>query len=142
MTDGLNRATILGNLGADPELRVTSGGKAVCRMRVATSHSYVDSAGARQEATEWHTCSLWGKRGEAIARLLHKGDRVYLEGALRTSEYEKDGVKRYTTEIVILNVVLCGKKQEGGRPTTATSSRAPSADEPPPGAVHDDDIPF
>jgi single-strand DNA-binding protein len=139
MTDGLNRATILGNLGADPELRVTGGGKAVCRMRVATSDSYLDGQGQRQETTEWHTCSLWGKRGEAVARMLKKGDRVYLEGKLRTSEYEKDGVKRYTTEIVVLNVVLCGKRLGGAAPA---SSRAASPDEPPPGAEQGDDIPF
>ena len=139
MTDGLNRATILGNLGADPELRVTGGGKPVCRMRVATSESYLDRDNKRVETTEWHTCSLWGKRGEAVAKMLRKGDRVYLEGKLRTSEYEKDGVKRYTTEIVVLNVVLCGKRPGGAAPA---SSRATSPDESPPGAERDDDIPF
>jgi single-strand DNA-binding protein len=113
-------------------------------MRVATSHSYLDKAGVRQEATEWHTCSLWGKRGEAMARMLHKGDRIYLEGSLRTSEYEKDGVKRYTTEIVVLNAVLCGKKSDTRRETVpeAGSTRGRSPDELPPGAVSDDDIPF
>lgn len=119
MANGLNRATILGNLGADPELRLTSGGDAILRLRVATASSYLDRAGTRVERTEWHSVSVWGKRGEALARLLHKGSRVYVEGELRTSSYDdKDGIKRYRTEIVAREVILAGA------PRSSSSSSA------------------
>lgn len=145
MTDGLNRATLLGNLGADPELRITPGGQAVCRIRLATGYSYLDKNNVRQETTEWHTLSIWGRRGEALAKLLKKGDRIYLEGRLRTAEYEKDGQKHWSTEVVVERAVLCGTK---GGPSAHRSP--PPADEAPAGfetgasraGGEDDDIPF
>ncbi len=109
MADGLNRVTLLGNLGADPELRSTAGGQAVLKLRLATTELFLDRNRARQERTEWHSVVVWGKRAEALSRILGKGTRLFIEGALRTSSYDdKDGVKRYKTEVNAQNVILCG----------------------------------
>lgn len=107
--EGLNKVFLYGNLGADPELRVTAGGgQSLLKLRVATTESYADKTGARQERTEWHWVILWGRRGEALSKFLKKGERVFIEGSLRTSSYEKDGEKRYSTEIVASNIILGG----------------------------------
>lgn len=113
MSEGMNRVMLLGNLGADPELKVTQGGQAVLKLRLATTESYLDRNNTRQERTEWHRVTLWGKRGEALAKILRKGERIFLEGRLETSSYEKDGEKRYSTEIVATNVILAGGKKGG-----------------------------
>jgi single-strand DNA-binding protein len=115
MAEGLNRVMLLGNLGQDPELRMTSTGQAVLKMRLATSESYVDKNRVRQERTEWHSVVVWGKRAEALGKFLTKGTRLFIEGGLRTSSYEdKDGNKRYRTEIVAQNVILSGGGGGGG----------------------------
>lgn len=113
MADGLNRVMLLGNLGADPELRMTGGGQAVLKLRLATSESYLDKNRVRQERTEWHSVVVWGKRGEALSKFLTKGTRLFIEGGLRTSSYEVEGQKRYRTEIVASEVILAGRG--GGR---------------------------
>jgi single-strand DNA-binding protein len=161
MADGLNKVLLLGNLGADPELRVTPGGQAVLKLRIATTESYLDRANTRQERTEWHRITIWGKRGEALAKFLGKGDRIFVEGSIRTSSYEKNGEKRYSTEIIANNIILAG----GGRRQTGDAGDAPrsnarsappsstSRDEPmmeapaddfdaPSGGGGDDEIPF
>jgi single-strand DNA-binding protein len=100
---------LLGNLGADPELRFTQGGQAVLNIRLATTESYLDRDKQRQERTEWHAVVVWGKRGEALAKILKKGDRVFVEGSLRTSSYDdREGNKRYKTEVHAREVILCG----------------------------------
>lgn len=109
MAEGLNRVMLLGNLGADPELRMTPSGQAVLKLRLATSESYLDRNRVRQERTEWHSVVVWGKRAEALSKILTKGTRLFVEGGLRTSSYDdKDGNKRYRTEIVASNVILGG----------------------------------
>ena len=165
MAEGLNRVMLLGNLGADPELRVTAGGQAVLKLRIATTESYMDRNNTRQERTEWHSVTLWGKRGEALAKFLTKGERVFVEGSLRTSSYEKDGEKRYRTEIVASNIILGGRGRggeasEGGggggyerrapQRDSGGGGRAPAREPAPPPvddfgdypAGGDDDIPF
>jgi single-strand DNA-binding protein len=162
MAEGLNKVLLLGNLGADPELRVTPGGQAVLKLRLATTETYLDKSGARQERTEWHTVTLWGKRAEALSRFLTKGERIFVEGSLRTSSYEKNGEKRYRTEINASNIILAGGRgrgagaDEGGgayeRPQRAQGGSGrgappPPVDEAPPeGDFYDgggdDDIPF
>lgn len=156
MAEGLNKVMLFGNLGADPELRVTPGGQAVLKLRLATTESYLDRNNTRQERTEWHSITLWGKRGEALAKFLGKGDRIFVEGSLRTSSYEKNGEKRYRTEVVANNIILGGGGRRGDRPAESGGAppRArepqPESGEAPPSAAPaddygyggDDDIPF
>lgn len=153
MAEGLNRVILLGNLGADPELRMTNGGTAVLNLRMATSESYLDRNKQRQERTEWHRVVIWGRRAEALGKILTKGDRILIEGSLRTSSYEdKDRNKKYTTEIVANNVVLSGGGGGGGGKGRSSGG---GDDFGPPhsggggfddadygGAPDDDDIPF
>lgn len=114
MADGLNRVMLLGNLGADPELRFTQGGQAVLNLRLATTESYLDKDRVRKERTDWHSVVVWGKRGEALSKFLTKGSSIFVEGSLRTSSYDdRDGNKRYKTEIVANNILLTGGR--GGR---------------------------
>jgi single-strand DNA-binding protein len=113
VADGLNKVMLLGNLGADPELRMMSSGQAVLKLRLATSETYLDRNKVRQERTEWHSVVIWGKRAEALANILSKGSRIFVEGGLRTSSYEdRDGNKRYKTEINATNIILSGGKRE------------------------------
>ena len=114
MAEGLNKVMLLGNLGADPELKVTQGGQAVLKLRLATTETYLDRNKTRQERTEWHSVTLWGPRGEALAKFLQKGERIFVEGRISTSSYEKDGEKRYRTEVVATNIILTGGKSRGG----------------------------
>jgi single-strand DNA-binding protein len=169
MAEGLNKVMLLGNLGADPELKMTATGQAILKLRIATTENYMDKNNTRQERTEWHSVTMWGKRGEALSRFLQKGERVFVEGGLRTSSYEKDGEKRYRTEIVATNIILNGRGKggeasEGGggggyerRPPReqngggSNGRSAPARSPEPPPAVSedfgdypggDDDIPF
>lgn len=110
MADGLNRAILVGNLGMDPELKFTQGGQAVLRIRLATTESYANKAGERQERTEWHTVVVWGKRAESLNKILSKGRTIWVEGRIQTRSWEdkKDGSKRYATEINAQNIGLVG----------------------------------
>ncbi|HEY3499373.1 MAG TPA: single-stranded DNA-binding protein [Polyangiaceae bacterium] len=130
MAEGLNRVMLLGNLGADPELRMTSGGQAVLKLRLATSETYLDRNKVRQERTEWHSVIVWGKRGEALSKILSKGSRIFVEGGLRTSSYDdKEGKKRYKTEVVANNIILSGGGGRGG-PRSSDGPGAPDDDSP------------
>lgn len=166
MSEGFNRVLLLGNLGADPELKVTQSGQSVLKLRVATTERYLDKSGVRQEKTEWHSVVIWGKRAEALHKFLAKGSTVLVEGSLRTTSYEdRDGNKRYRTEVSAQNIVLTGRspgrsqqpQEEGGggyspappraRPAPQRNPEPDYADDgPPPDAgpefPGDDDIPF
>jgi single-strand DNA-binding protein len=148
---------LLGNLGADPELRTTSGGQSVLKLRLATSETYLDRNRQRQEKTEWHSVVIWGKRAEALSKILSKGSRLFVEGGLRTSSYEdREGVKRYKTEIVANNVLLQGGRGGGGGRSEGASEGGNYNNDPGPGPEDaggyddgggsgsggDDDIPF
>ncbi len=162
MAEGLNRVMLLGNLGQDPELKVTSGGQSVLKLRLATPERYLDRNKSWQERTEWHSVVVWGKRAEALSKFLSKGSRVFVEGGIRSSSYEdKDGQKRYRTEIVANNIILSGgggggsgARSGGGGGATRGDEHgaagnghdAPAADanydDADYGGGSDDDIPF
>ena len=155
MAGGVNKVILVGNLGADPDMRYTPSGQGVCELRVATSESWNDKNGQRQERTEWHRIVVWGKRAEICSKYLAKGRQVYVEGRIQTRNYDdKDGNKRYITEIIANDVqFLGGGGREGG------AGRGKGEDGPPPpseadfggyggggggggGGGPDDDIPF
>jgi single-strand DNA-binding protein len=142
MAEGLNRVLLLGNLGADPELRMTNGGQAVLKMRLATSESYLDRNKVRQERTEWHNVVVWGRRAEALSKFLTKGSRLFVEGGLRTSSYEdRDGNKRYRTEVVASNIVLAGSAPRSAArgDSYGAPDEAPAEPTSGSGGGHDDD---
>ena len=154
---GVNRVTILGNLGNDPEVKYTNSGSAIANLTVATSESWNDKAtGEKREAVEWHRVVLFGKLAEVAGEYLRKGSQVYIEGQLRTRKWtDNAGVEKYTTEIVVgMNGVMqmLGGKQESkpqqsswGQPQQPKpqqqSKSAPSAQSVPP-MDFSDDIPF
>jgi len=108
---GYNKAILVGNLGTDPELKAIDGGNSVLSFRMATSKNWVDKAGEKNEKTEWHNVKIWGKRAEALNKYLSKGSKVFIEGEITTRQWEdKDGGKRYTTDIVASEIVLLGDK--------------------------------
>lgn len=133
--EGLNRVQLLGNLGSDPELRQTGAGN-VLKLRLATSETFLDKDKQRQERTEWHNVTIWGKRAEGLSKILTKGSRILVEGSLRTTQYEKNGEKRYSTEISASNILLQG----GNKP--ANDNRGPAPVQVVLPATDDDDIPF
>jgi single-strand DNA-binding protein len=106
----VNKVILIGNLGADPELRYTpTGNRPVCSLRIATSDSYKDKAGAKQERTEWHTVTVWGDQAENCNKYLAKGRSVYVEGRLQTRQWDdKEGNKRYSTDVVAERVQFLG----------------------------------
>ena len=145
MSRGINKVIIVGHLGKDPEVRYTSNGGAIANLTIATSEQWTDKqSGQKQEKTEWHRVVMFGKLGEISGEYLKKGSQVYIEGRLQTREWEKDGVKRYTTEIVANDMQMLG----GGARTGATESGASLSGQggaPSPQAAtddYDDDLPY
>ncbi len=115
MADGLNRAMLIGNLGQDPELRFTEGNRAVLKFRIATTESYLTQDREQKKVTHWHNVVIWGKRAEALQKLITKGSRVYVEGRIETRSYEdKDKIKRSVTEISATNIILLDGRGGGG----------------------------
>jgi len=126
----VNKVIILGRLGQDPELKYTPGGMAVCNFTVATSESWADKAGQKQERTEWHRVVVWGKLGELCNQYLAKGRQAFIEGSLQTRSWDdKSGQKRYTTEIVAKTVQFIGGQASAGADRSASQGQgAPSYD--------------
>jgi single-strand DNA-binding protein len=113
----VNKVLLVGNLGRDAEMRYTPGGAAVATLNLATTEVWNDKAGKRQEKTEWHRVVVWGKSAESLAEYLTKGKQVYVEGRIQTRQWDdKDGNKRYTTEIRSDRIVLLsgGERQQSG----------------------------
>jgi single-strand DNA-binding protein len=143
----VNKVILVGNLGRDAELRYTPGGAAVATLNLATTEVWNDKGGQRQEKTEWHRIVLWGKQAESLQEYLTKGKQIYVEGRLQTRQWDdKDGNKRYTTEIKADRITLLGGGGGGGRSQSmdrgaATVSHG-GGDEPPIEPITDDDIPF
>jgi single-strand DNA-binding protein len=110
----VNKVILVGRLGRDPETRFTSGGQAVANFSVATDESYKDRNGERQKRTEWHKLVVWGKQAEVVQKFLKKGSQAYFEGRLQTREWQdKEGQKRYTTEVVVTDFRFLGGRGDG-----------------------------
>jgi len=150
---GVNRVILIGNLGADPDLRYTPNGTAICAMSLATSEQWTDkSSGERHERTEWHRVVLWGKLGEVAAQYLHKGSRCYIEGSLQTRKWQaQDGGDRYTTEIKARDMQMLDAGNRSADSHTGAAQTAHDAGPREPRQAHgqfqqpdvfDDDIPF
>jgi single-strand DNA-binding protein len=123
MSRSLNKAMIIGNLGADPEVRSTGSGTRVATLSVATSRSWTDRSGQTQEKTEWHRVVAWERLAEICERYLSKGDRVYVEGRIEYRQWEgQDGQTRYTTEIRAREMIMLGGRGDAGG-TAARGSR-------------------
>lgn len=128
----LNKAMIIGNLGKDPELKYMSNGKAVASFSVATSQKWKDNDGNQQEKTEWHNVTAFEKLAEVIGEYVKKGSKVYIEGRLQTDQWEKDGVKHYSTKIIASQMVMLGGKGEKNEtePQPNSQQEAPKDDLP------------
>lgn len=121
---GVNKVILVGNLGADPDTRYTSGGKAVCNIRIATSESWTDKDGEKQERTEWHSVVMFGKLAEIADEYCEKGRQVYIEGKLVTEKWtDKDGVDRYSTKIYADTMQLLGSGGGDSRRSNDRGSR-------------------
>ncbi len=143
----VNKVILVGNLGRDAELRYTPGGAAVATLNLATTEVWNDKQQQRQEKTEWHRVVLWGKQAESLQEYLTKGKQIYVEGRLQTRQWDdKDGNKRYTTEIKADRITLLGGGGGGGgrgvEPAAARRCTGGGMDEPPMEPITDDDIPF
>ena len=127
----LNKVILIGNLGRDPETRYLPNGDAVANISVATTDTWKDKNGEKQEKTEWHRVTLYRRLGEIAGEYLKKGSQVYIEGRIEYREYEKDGVKRYSTDIIASEMKMLGSRQGGGDPgdrdVGSTSERPPRA---------------
>jgi single-strand DNA-binding protein len=147
---GVNKVLLIGNLGRDPEVRYTTGGAAVANFTLATTERWNDAAsGERKEKTEWHRIVVWGKQAEIAGEYLRKGRQVYIEGSLQTRDWtDRDGNKRYTTEIRAQRFQMLGKSGDAPAPvapepagSTAESSAGTAVAEDT-GGFAEDDIPF
>lgn len=124
MGRSVNKALIIGTLGRDPEMKYIPNGNAIVTVSVATDESYTNKDGAKVEATEWHRLTAFGKLAEIIGQYLKKGSKAYFEGKLKTNEYEKDGIKRYSTEIVISEMMMLDSNPNAGQQQSAQQGYA------------------
>lgn len=144
---GVNKVILVGRLGKDPEVRNLENGASVANFTLATSESYKDkTTGEKKEITEWHNIVLWRGLAEIAAKYLHKGDMIYVEGRLRTRSWEKEGVTRYTTEIVGDNMTMLSTRRDGGGGGSEYRAPAPQSapmqGEPKGAPEGTDDLPF
>jgi single-strand DNA-binding protein len=141
----LNKVMLIGNLGKDPELRFTPQGRAVARFSLATSESWTDQQGQKQDRTEWHNVVVWGKQAETCGQYLSKGRQVYIEGSVRSRQYDdKEGQKRYITEVIAQRVQFLGggRGEGGGGRGAGPGGGSGGGDDAPPPTAEDDDVPF
>lgn len=150
MGKGLNKAQLIGNVGKDAEVRYTGSGKAVASFSIATSESWRDKSGEQHEKTEWHNIVVWDKLAEICGEWVKKGKRVYIEGKIQNRSYDdKDGNKKYVSEIVASEMILLSDNQRGESSESRTEYRAPQASAAAPKPVSfddtevvEDDLPF
>jgi single-strand DNA-binding protein len=146
----VNKVILVGNLGKDPEVRFTPSGRAVAKFPIATAESWLDQENSRQERTEWHNIVVWGKQAESCGQYLAKGRQVFIEGAIRSRSYDdKEGNKRYVTEIVAQRVQFLGSSGGGGgggggrgASTDGGGGSGGHFDEFGGGQIPEDDVPF
>ena len=135
---GVNKVILVGNLGKDPEVRYLEGGTAVANFSLATSETYKDRSGQRVEQTEWHNIVVWRKLAEVAEKFLKKGMTIYVEGKLRSRSWDdKEGQKRYTTEIVADTFTILSKKENGRENTSQENLEDDNS-----GPRTTDDLPF
>lgn len=145
---GINKVILIGHLGADPETRFTQAGAPVTNFRIATSETWNDKqSGQKQERTEWHSIVCFARLAEISGEYLRKGSKVFVEGAMRTSSWEKDGQKHYKTEVIAAGIQMLDGKPEGQQTRPAPQNPAPAQQRQPatnPDTLNDfdDDIPF
>jgi single-strand DNA-binding protein len=141
---GLNKVILIGNLGRDPELRYTASGQAVANFTLATTESIPKKDGGREDRTEWHRIVAWGKLAEICGEYLAKGRQIYVEGRIQTREWEdRDGNKRWTTEVVARNMQMLGRRSEAGiGGDLSAPASGPSDSDPLEAPESNDDIPF
>lgn len=137
---GVNKVIQIGNLGQDPEVKYMPSGKAVCNISIANSEKYTDKdTGEQVEKTEWHRLVFFGKLAEVAGEWLRKGSQIYIEGKLQTRQWEKEGVKHYSTEIIVNRMQMLGGRDVVGDSDSKRSAPAPST---PSNDDFNDDIPF
>src|SRR5690606_24140402 len=151
MARSLNKVMLIGNVGAEPEIRTVAGGRKVAKVSIATNRTFTDRSGQRQEKTEWHRCTFWEHLADLVEQYVHKGDRIYVEGQLEYSQTEDDkGNVRYWTDIVVRDMVMLGSGPGGsGGPSgdydaapRRRQAQAPAGPPPSPFDQDDDDLPF
>ena len=123
----VNKVILVGNVGKDPEVRYLEGGTAVCSFSLATSETYRNKDGERVSTTEWHNIVMWRGLAEIAEKYVKKGSQLFIEGKIRTRSYDKDGIKRYTTEIVADNMQMLGRKADGAQSQPGAGGQATSA---------------
>lgn len=141
---GINKVILIGRVGRDPEIKALSSGATIATFSLATSEKWTDKdTGEKTEKTEWHRCVAWRKLAEIISQYVAKGSLIYVEGKLQTRSWEKDGEKRYATEILVNNMQMLDSRREGSTGKTTEDKRF--GDPPPnrePGSDDGEDIPF
>ncbi len=136
----INKVILIGNLGADPEVRYAPSGTAVASFRLATTEQWTGKDGSKEEKTEWHRIVAFGRLGEVCGEYLHKGKQVYIEGRIQTKAWEdKEGVKRYTTEIIATTMQMLSSGRRDGDASDRMNERPPVEE---PLSIPDDEIPF
>lgn len=135
---GINKVILVATVGKDPEIKYTPAGVAVCNLSAATNESWKDKqTGEKKERTEWHRLTFYNRLAEIVGEYIHKGSQIYVEGSLRTRDYEKEGQKHYVTEIIVGNMQMLGGKQSETKQKESSPAEQTESDD-----FQDDDIPF
>jgi single-strand DNA-binding protein len=152
MSRSLNKVMLIGNVGAEPEIRTVGSGTKIAKVSLATNRTFNDRSGQKQEKSEWHRLTFWEKLADLVEQYVHKGDRLYIEGRIEYSQSEKDGVTKYYTDIVVQDMVMLGGSGGaaggGGFDDDAAPRRRPAQSQaaprsaPPSPFQDDDDLPF
>jgi len=140
----VNKVILIGNLGRDPEVKYTQNGTAVANLNVATNEVWTDKAGQKQERTEWHRVVVWGKQAQVLGEHLSKGKQIYVEGSLQTRSWDdREGNKRYTTEVRAVRVLMLGRAEGGGsRVEAEVPGPETASDMGGPEMSNEDEVPF